>query len=72
MMIVKMQEEEKMVEIMPPFTPDLAAKVKQDKMAYWIIICTKHLLRGAENLYQVIMYKDLGAFGISEETTGFI
>lgn len=50
-----MQEEEKMAAMIPPLTPDLPANVKHERMAYWIIICTKHLLKGAENLCQVMM-----------------
>jgi len=31
---VKIQEDEKIADIIPPLTPDLAANVKHDKMAY--------------------------------------
>ena len=65
-----MHEEENIVEIIPPFTPDLAAKAKQDNMVCKIKTCEKHLLRGAENLCQVILYWDFGTFEIVKELTG--
>jgi len=34
MMIVKIHDDENMEEIIPPFTPDFAAKVKQDNIEY--------------------------------------
>ena len=59
MIIVKMQDDEKMVEMIPPFTPDFEANVKQERIEYWIRIWTMHLLRGAENLCQVKMNREV-------------
>jgi hypothetical protein len=53
--MVKKQDEVKIVEIIPLFTPDFEANTKQTSTAMYIEIYTKHLDSGAENLYQVIM-----------------
>ena len=63
MIIENMELDEKIVEIIPPLTPDWAANIKHMFEITWMSSCVTPLLKAAENLSQVSSYTALPIFG---------